>query len=98
MLTACIGFNSSAGNELARLYLVFSNQAKWRERPKLRCAMCFPCDNCGWVCENHPDRPRQGPRACECGGADALCPVCNRAEGHELPRLPFTTDDESKRH
>jgi hypothetical protein len=26
------------------------------------------------------------------------CPNCNRAEGHEIPRLPFTPDDESKRH
>ena len=26
------------------------------------------------------------------------CPDCNPAQGHELPRLPFTPDDESKRH
>jgi hypothetical protein len=40
----------------------------------------------------------QGQRACEYGGADMPCPDCNRAEGHEIPRLPFTPDDEIKRH
>jgi hypothetical protein len=29
---------------------------------------CPRCDGCGWVCENHPDRPWQGQHACECGG------------------------------
>jgi hypothetical protein len=59
---------------------------------------CTLCDDCGWVCENHPDRPWQGPRACDCGGAGAPCPSYNLAEGHEMPRLPFTPDDETKRH
>jgi hypothetical protein len=35
------------------------------------------CDDCGWVCENHPDRPFQGESACTCGGAGAPCPRCN---------------------
>jgi hypothetical protein len=35
--------------------------------------------------------------ACECGGTGAPCPTCNR-RGHELSRLPFTPDDEGKRH
>jgi hypothetical protein len=26
-------------------------------------------DDDGWVCENHPDRPFFGDRACACGGA-----------------------------
>jgi hypothetical protein len=60
-------------------------------------AFCFRCDDCGWVCENHPERPWQGPNACECGGAGMRCPSCNCADGHEM-RLPFTPDDESKRH
>jgi hypothetical protein len=30
--------------------------------------------------------------------AGAPCPIRNHAEGHEMPRLPFTPDDESKRH
>ena len=55
---------------------------------------CFRCDDSGWVCENHPERPWQGPRACQCGGAGMPCLRCNRAEGHELPRLRFTPDDE----
>jgi hypothetical protein len=33
----------------------------------------------------------------ECGGTGAPCPTCNR-RGHELSRLPFTPDDEGKRH
>ena len=41
---------------------------------------CRNCANCGWVCENHPDRPWGGlsanPYACECG-AGAPCGVCN---------------------
>lgn len=32
---------------------------------------CATCDDVGWVCENHPDRPWDGPRACTCGGAGA---------------------------
>ena len=42
--------------------------------------MPHPCDNCdstGWVCESHPRRPWEGPRACDCGGAGVPCPVCN---------------------
>ncbi len=38
---------------------------------------CARCDNCRWVCENHPDQPWLGDYACECGGAGAPCPVCN---------------------
>ncbi len=56
----------------------------------------------GWVCENHPDRPWQGPRACPCGAAGAPCPDCNTtddtSEGIEEPRLPFTSDDEKGPH
>jgi len=28
--------------------------------------------------------------------ATAPCPHCNRGEGHDLPRPPFTADDESQ--
>jgi hypothetical protein len=63
---------------------------------------CSRCDDCGWVCENHPERPWQGPRACPCGAAGALCPDCNTtddiSEGIEDPRLPFTPDDETWQH
>jgi len=27
------------------------------------------CEDCGWVCESHPDRPWEGEHACTCGGA-----------------------------
>jgi hypothetical protein len=63
---------------------------------------CARCDDCGWVCEEHPYRPWQGVRACDCGAAGAPCPDCNTtedtSEGIEEPRLPFTSDDETRRH
>jgi len=46
---------------------------------------CHRCDDCRWICGNHPDRPWEGERACTCGGADALCPDCNETEP---PRMP----------
>ncbi|OAF11763.1 hypothetical protein AYJ54_07845 [Bradyrhizobium centrolobii] len=49
---------------------------------------CDLCDDCGWVCENHPDRPWDGPRACTCGGAGAPCPHCNVPAEGEPPRMP----------
>jgi hypothetical protein len=63
---------------------------------------CFRCDDCGWVCEAHPERPWQGPLACECGAPGAPCPDCNSShdisEGIETPRLPFKPEDESRPH
>ena len=50
--------------------------------------ICFCCEDCDWVCENHPDRPWQGPHACECGGTGMPCPRCNQADESEPPRLP----------
>ncbi|MET4513759.1 hypothetical protein [Bradyrhizobium sp. I1.7.5] len=48
---------------------------------------CVNCDDLGWVCENHPGRPWDSPRACTCGGAGAPCPACNFTnEG--APRMP----------
>lgn len=49
---------------------------------------CFRCEDRGWVCENHAERPWEGPHACECGGAGAPCPRCNKADEGEPPRLP----------
>ncbi|TYL81165.1 hypothetical protein FXB40_47445, partial [Bradyrhizobium rifense] len=52
---------------------------------------CGRCDSCRWVCENHPERPWLGGRACDCGGAGAPCPVCNRIDADDLddvPRMP----------
>ncbi|QOZ69132.1 hypothetical protein WN72_24535 [Bradyrhizobium arachidis] len=48
-----------------------------------RAAMkCTTCADTGWVCENHPDRPWEGPQACSCGGAGAPCPACNVPATH----------------
>lgn len=49
---------------------------------------CTRCDDTHWVCENHTDRPWEGPRACGCGGAGEPCPVCNSTTSDELPLLP----------
>ena len=40
---------------------------------------CFRCEDSGWVCENHPDRPWDGPHACSCGAAGEPAPLdpCN---------------------
>jgi hypothetical protein len=59
---------------------------------------CALCEDCGWVCEAHPDRPWEGKDACTCGGAGAPCPSCNAPENGEAPRLPkdFRTDFDNK--
>jgi hypothetical protein len=49
---------------------------------------CARCDNCGWVCENHPDKPWLGDRACDCGGAGAPCPICNATDELTAPEMP----------
>jgi hypothetical protein len=46
---------------------------------------CARCEDLGWVCENHDDKPwREGPGGCECG-AGAPCPACNVANA-DTPR------------
>jgi hypothetical protein len=56
------------------------------------------CEDCGWVCEKHPDRPFEGEHACACGGAGALCSNCNPADEGNAPRPPdrFKTDADKK--
>jgi len=52
---------------------------------------CNACDNTGWVCEDHPDRPSDcgnSPRACACGAAGRPCRVCSRPTPCERPPLP----------
>ncbi|WP_213290086.1 hypothetical protein [Bradyrhizobium sp. sGM-13] len=58
---------------------------------------CARCDNCHWVCEEHPDQPWLGARACTCGAAGAACPVCNQSDESTAPDLPegFQADVES---
>jgi hypothetical protein len=36
--------------------------------------MCLLCEDTGWVCENHPDQPWEGPHACTCGAAGRTLP------------------------
>jgi hypothetical protein len=57
------------------------------ERDKLIEPIALPCprcDGCRWVCETHRDTPWEGPRACNCGGAGAPCPVCNQGTEPEM--------------
>jgi hypothetical protein len=55
------------------------------------------CEDCGWVCENHPDTPWEGLRACTCGGAGMPCPRCNRGDLDHPPRPPAGTQSNSTR-
>jgi len=47
---------------------------------------CAWCDNTGWVCEDHPNRPWLGissrADACHCGGAGVPCERWN-ADGQK---------------
>jgi len=55
--------------------------------------LCKICDNSGWICENHPDRPWSGfsDRSDACGcGAGATCPVCYPADADHQPDLSRT--------
>jgi hypothetical protein len=49
---------------------------------------CIICEDGGCFCEDHQDRPWQGPHACPCGGAGAPCPACNASGEGEAPRMP----------
>jgi hypothetical protein len=66
-----------------------------RERAGVKCSLC---QDCGWVCENHPDQPWEGKDACTCGGAGAPCPRCNVPEKGKTARLPenFPTEFDKK--
>lgn len=51
---------------------------------------CSNCDDTGWVCEGHADRPWGGVSdradACECG-AGAPCDVCNTGRVPDTGRV-----------
>jgi hypothetical protein len=50
---------------------------------------CPACEDMGWVCEDHADRPwGVHPPACQCGGAGMPCLVCDQPKDGERPRLP----------
>lgn len=54
---------------------------------------CDLCDNTGWVCENHPDRPwrefSERADACDCGAGEP-CAVCNRTDADTPPDMSRT--------
>jgi hypothetical protein len=54
---------------------------------------CDLCDDTGWTCENHPDRPFAGPNACPCEGAGMPSPAIQvtRTARHDSPRALQTT-------
>lgn len=47
---------------------------------------CPHCDDCFWVCENHPEQPWEGDRACSCGGAGMPCKICNPYDEDNPPK------------
>jgi hypothetical protein len=49
---------------------------------------CAVCHDTAWVCENHPDKPWDGPHACPCGAPGAPCPACNAINDRDAPRMP----------
>jgi hypothetical protein len=53
---------------------------------------CPLCNNTGWVCEKHIDRPWKGNYACNCGADSAPCRVCNYP--HPGKAVRFLTQDE----
>ena len=57
--------------------------------PKRRQGMkCAVCDDTGWVCEEHPDKPWHArPGGCECG-AGMPCLACNQPKEDQRPRMP----------
>lgn len=63
---------------------------------------CERCNDCGWVCENHRDKPWDGEGRCKCGGAGDPCPNCNPADAHNPPRdlsgFKIITDKDGSRH
>lgn len=59
---------------------------------------CMNCDDTGWVCENHADRPWDGVSsrtdACHCGGAGEPCQKCNYSPSKDCPpRMPPGFDE-----
>jgi hypothetical protein len=55
---------------------------------------CAHCDDCGWVCEEHPGRPWEGQHGCGCGAAGMPCLICNQPADGKPPQMPegFKTD------
>jgi hypothetical protein len=63
---------------------------------------CKLCDDTGWVCEDHGDRPLKGDSArsdaCDCG-VGMPCPRCNAGEPPRPPRgMTVALDGRARRH
>ena len=77
--------NRQATPRVLLMYLIHTTPVK-----------CSLCEDCGWVCESHPNKPWEGEHACTCGAAGAPCPRCNA--GDDDPRMPkgFKTEFDKK--
>jgi hypothetical protein len=55
---------------------------------------CVVCDDTGWVCETHPDRPTgmfsKRFDACNCGAAGMPCATCNPCDADNPPDMSRT--------
>jgi hypothetical protein len=63
---------------------------------------CIPCEDVGWVCEDHPDAPWDGIHARICDSPGVPCPQCNPSDLDHPPRPPTGTriefDKDGSRH
>jgi hypothetical protein len=55
----------------------------------MNCALCE--EDCGWVCEDHPDAPWDDLHATICSAAGMPCPKCNSSDLEHPPRPPAGT-------
>jgi hypothetical protein len=55
----------------------------------MNCALCE--EDCGWVCEDHPDAPWDDLPATICSAAGMPCPKCNPSDLEHPPRPPAGT-------
>lgn len=49
---------------------------------------CILCEDCGWVCEEHPTAPWNEEHLLRCNGAGAPYPWCNTPKDGSPPRMP----------
>ena len=63
---------------IARGLLWLHENGSLRHQAQSCFVKCRLCEDYGWVCEEHPERPWEGPHACICGAAGAPCAVMLR--------------------
>ena len=62
----------------------FSRYAQWALEMR-----CERCDDTGWTCEAHDDRPWDSglsEHACRCGAPAIPCPSCNQSDPPDISR------------